>query len=341
MRVIDIEEPRARVERLKFFHEAEAYGQDVAPQLTAPFSIGKDPSSIFPAIFLDSTLIAVCNLADTPKLWIRDEYPERYDAALLRAIRNAADVCDEIGRIKRAEAKDKGGASGLFTKTPQAFRPRIQNKKTLHKALLGASVLNQKLRLTWFNAAAHWGDHFMITSVAGKTKYNYNLSVGADGSITYIPDAQPFGLREDVFNTLMDAGLELFETRFNPDTFSEACRNLIETSAAVDTRSIQDAFRAYEHEDISTVVSRYGVFSSKRSDYVTSHRYQGITFAAGSHADICMLYPDLDAEVVRAVIPILDDRWQIAVLGKSPEDFPPLTEALITDRVESTDFGYN
>lgn len=341
MRVIDIDEPRARIERLRLFHEAEAYGQDVNPQLTAPFSIGKDPSSIFPAVFLDSTLVAVCNLTNTPKLWIRDEYPERYDTALLRAIRNAADVCDEIGRIKRAEAKDKGGASGLFTKTPQAFRPRLQDKKTLHKALLGASVLNQKLRLTWFNAAARCGERFMITSVAGKTKYNYNLSVGTEGCITYIPDAHPFGLREDVFNTLMDAGLELFETRFDPDDFSEACRNLIKTSAAVDTRSIQDAFRAYEHEDVSTVVSRCGVFSSKRADYVTNHRYQGITFATGSHADICMLYPDLDAKVIRSAIPILDNRWQIEVLGKSPEDFPPLTEALITERVESTDFGYN
>lgn len=341
MRILEIDETKARIERLRFYHEAEDYGQDADPKLTAPFSIGTEIGGVGAAIFIDSTQVATFDLRDSPKLVLRDAYPTRFDGAILRAIRNAADVCDEIGKIKRAEAKEKGGSSGLFTKTPEIFQPRLQSADMLKKALIGATALNQKITFTWENASPTTPEGFLLWGNAGKTSHLHRVQVSQDGVFTYSGrQHQTYGLRAEEFNRLMDEGLKVFEARFEPQAFTTACEEIVAASQGFDVETITRAYAQTDRDEAAHVVSRFGLMSTRQIGYFTQHRYHGMLFSGGHDHIICTLYPDLDRHLVDATVHVMDCRMKAAVMGRTIEDFPMLSDALIQSRVEAVDCGY-
>ncbi len=153
MRQLELDGTKARYERLKLLPQAETFGVEISDEMTAPFHVRWDEPRRACGVFLESTLVAKVD-AGAMKIFIREGYPERFDHAILRAVRNAADAADEIGKRQRSEGKEKSSETGLFTRTSVGFRPEIQDEETFHRAALGLESLNRKLH---FNRYAQTG----------------------------------------------------------------------------------------------------------------------------------------------------------------------------------------
>lgn len=344
MRFIPLDQPKARYERIKLIDQAETYGQELDPHATAPFTVRWNAPTRSPGVFIDDTCVAHVSFDQkTPMLRVREGCPEKFDFALLRALRNTMDVTDTIGKMQRAEAREKKGDEGLFTRTTTAFRPEIQDADDMHKALLGLETLDKRIGCHVFTNKAHIPDQFYITASFGRQGHAFNVYIRPDGLVS--DDANSaYGFRESSLNAALREGLSIFNERMIPARLEEACRALISSSAPIDETSLQAEYGATPLDKRNqTVITRSGGLSSVQKFRSTWHRFQGIRFAQGINFEGTDLPPSfaVDKDLIKRAGTIMNLRWQAATLGKDIKDYPLLTEDLLESRMADIDFGYD
>lgn len=343
MRTLPLEGPRARYDRIKLLTLAEDFGKELLPDATAPFAVRWDAQRRRLSLLLDETLVAEVKVRDEGGvLDIRDVYPERFDFALLRAVRNVADMTDEVGKLKRAVDKEKSGETGLFTRTPVAFATRIQDWDVMHKALRGAEALNKKLCVQMYTPE-DLDDYFSIYAHFGRARHRFNIRCTQNGLRVTIYDETGYGLREETLNDLLDAGLALYDERMTPERLEAACRKLIAETGDVDAETIHADYHSVDKTRNEEAALKVGPFTTFKRGYWPQHRFNGVRFAQQTIRPLECLPAGVivDQDLVEDAAKNLTMRWEALAIGKRISDYPLLTEALISARIENTDFGYD
>lgn len=346
-RQIPLDGPKARYQRIKQLSEAADYGLELTEHATAPFTVRWDPLIDKPTVCLRQTRLATveCDaIADAPTLRVRPGYPEEHDAVLLRALRNAADVADEVGRRQRAAAKEKasGKSAPLLTRTRTEFTVRM-GYADLAKALWGAESLDPKLR-----PEVRGQGGFTLEAYSGNTCHTFPFVPVEDGFRVAHAGYASFFLKEDVFLGRLEQGRAAWDARFDADLL-KADIDLLMRAGRVDKFTIESSYEAAlrkERVDIS-VTARFRGFSMLYRGGNLDLHHAGIRVAdtpphdkKGTSLWGGMLSPEFTKELSEAR-KMMEAHWRAAAIGHRAEDYPVLRDGLIAQEVSRVDFGYD
>lgn len=372
MRKIEIEGPRARIERLKLLDAAEEYGLELAPESTAPFTVRwvETEYEKYAGVFLKSTFIGKVDMTNKkPMLLIRKEYPAQHDNALLRALRNAADLTDMIGKMQREETRNETipDPSGVLSKDKIAYDFHITDAETLNKALLGVEALHPNITFSWQKGVPNKiHPYFSVRVHLGKAEHGFKIEHREDRMVVCFSDYdrygvksemfkeivdaglaaydEPHGVQEEALNALLDEGLKVFNERFIPETFMTACRTLIAHTPLIDAESLMGDYTARDPQTLRAVKTfATGPFKTLDGSYHREHSYHGMRFSSAAYGYKNSLLPKsvpVDPQIFNQAVEILTLRWTAETLGKRVSDYPLLTADLIAEKINAADFGY-
>lgn len=349
MRKIEIEGPRARMERLKLLDAAEEYGLELAPEATAPFTVRwvETEYEKYAGVFLKSTFIGKVDMTSKkPMLLIRKEYPAQHDNALLRALRNAADLTDMIGKMQREETRNETipDPSGVLSKDKIAYDFHITDAETLNKALLGVEALHPNITFSWQKGVPNKiHPYFSVRVHLGKAEHGFKIEHREDRMVVCFSDYDRYGVKSEMFKEIVDAGLAAYDERMDPDQLVSACRDLIAQSVPMDIDTIYKDYQTSKKTRGSKTMFSFGPLSSVRKGMSVVNRFNGIRFSynEGPSDDFLPGGESTPKNVLSKASMIMMLTWRAMEMGKTPADYPLLTPERISAEIENTDFGYD
>lgn len=343
MRVVDIEGTKAQYLRVSLLRKAKDYGQNLTPGATAPFTVRWCDVRKAAGVFLDETLLAVVDTEEEqPKLVVNDSYPERYDFALKRALRNAVEVCDAIGKMKRTENRQEKKRP-LCIKNAVMFRVEgtIDDVRAsvlgLQKDLPDLRFVDDKDGESLFYAQGY---------------YAFVRLFQEDGFVRMQPDPDGSGFDETAMRAALIRGKRVWEA-FSPQEFVNDVRALM-SEPEFDEERIWELARNASLPEHTAHLTEYRSLSYK--DGSLSIMSRGIPvidrlFFEGQPPQPPQTSPRMiarfaedgvewDAQAFLKAARIMAARHEAEKMGLDTRRFPKPTEALITKLIEETDFGY-
>lgn len=348
MRILPLDGPRARYERIRLLEEAADYGLRLDPQATAPFTVRWNSSRKLAEVCVRHTVLAYVNvLYASPRLHVRDAYPEDQDNALLRAIRNAADLADQIGRLQRANARlnrvepQKIAPDALLVKARDATEFSLDlGRSDITKAAYGAMTLPD-VSTRSVTMLGRRNERLRIVVSNGDDDVSFDL-MHHQGTFRYEPKTWP-ALQPTRAGLLrfLDAGRAAWDCKADPKAFSVAARALI-SGPTFDEDTLTTTWRvAHDRKQtVQNATATQGPFTMQHAKFASSGsdqlRFKGILMTEESTK--LMGVPETEREQVDN---LMLHYTRAAELGLSLEDFPAINPMKIRQMVEGTDFGYD
>lgn len=345
MRILNLDGPKARYERIRLLKEAAGFGLELNPQATAPFTVGWCSELSGAELLFRRTRVAYVSTRDAPQLRIRDEYPEDKDGALIRALENAADLTDEVGRMKRAEAAaDKEGKTAvkLFSKRPQPpFTITGHTPLAFLRALAGADACYGGVRSDDFDPD-RTPDQIRVHFRRGNTTEKAVFTTSPDG-LTCAP--QPYAqyhLEEAPFRALLAQGAKHWDAHITPQTVEDACRAVLRATPETDITLNRDYdHAAYYDRLLDAPDVRCGQMSCDPQFVVRLH---GVMLAnQGQMGRLTRVFRTVPADMgtMSAAANAMRLRMRAARLGARVEDFRVINADEIRGVIDTTDIGYH
>lgn len=336
-RLVDLGIKRSRAERLALLARADEFGVEVPPGRLGPFSFSWSALKGGTGHVKFRNLIAatIIRSADGWGLSIRDEVPERADVLISRALLDALDICDEIGRAKR----------NIIPDTPDDYCSRITSNGVYD--LTGWAREDARLAVLGL-ADARPGEAFIGSSRSRFEQSGYPDSITVTGAkpVTVIISAragEPVHVRsrtgdrtisEPILRDWMTQGLERTRAAHaGPGEAFEELRN----AALADDVSLEFFWMASElgkrviNEDRAPIRRDFGPFSVSMNEkgFIT-HSHMGVIYAWGAAGPNLSTDPDLvNKERALIGLPSIQDeplRWGLragvaALLGQDIDSF--------------------
>lgn len=344
MRTLELHGPKARYERIRLLDKAADYGFALDPQRTAPFTVAWNLAEQVPEVRLRHTVLAsVDTRYQPPRLQIRDVVPQDCDAAILRALRNAADLGDEIGRIQRGEkAQKRTPAGAMFLPMAEARKFTLDGygPEDIAKSLYGATALCEDTRV--LSALQRKGFSHPVRFALKRNRGSVVVTLTEEkGVLTYTPQNYPiYHPNPEVLIPLLEKGRAHWDRHMHAARIEAACRDLI-AQTRLDTETVDTAHRyaRARKELVYDAVATFGPF--RMSDAGTVHRglgrlrYHGVVLT-----EDCARLAGLDLPLLVEANAAMMWRTRAAELGRTPDDFPVIDPDALRDAVAEVDFGY-
>lgn len=344
MRTVALNGPKARYARLTMMARLAERGLLPAPSSTAPFSLAVEDGKV--VILMDRSRIAVVDPSG-PSLIIRDEYPVRFDYALIRAVRAVSEMVEEMNRRIKEE---RGFSSGLITRTLSPHFRIYLGRDEMAKGLIALESMEPRI------VAKNEGEDDFSLSVRINEQFAHVRIVNQDGHYVVINDRRaPYKtfLAEGPFRTAIERGVQIWEERFSADEFGREI-GLIRPLGDVDLFTVNTVFseelRAgrvkVHHELIEGKFSVTADMSGDGSPSGIACRYRGFRICTvndagvsdGSDAFRCVC-PELYQQSMKAAMS-LNTRWMAEAAGIDLTSVPLISKKLISDKLEKMDLGY-
>lgn len=348
MRIIPLDGPKARYERIRLLDEAADYGLTLDPQATAPFTVRWNALRKQAEICIQHTVLAFVNARyASPSLEIRDAYPEDQDNALLRAIRNAANLADQVGCLQRANARlnriepRKISPDALLVKARDARAFSLDIGRTdIIKAAYGAMTLPDVSTQSVMMFGRR-NERLRIVVLNGDDDISFDL-MHHQGTFRYEPKTWP-ALQPTQAGLLrfLDAGRAAWDRKADPNAFSVAARALM-SGPTFDEYTLTTTWRvAHDRKQtIQNATAMQGPFTMQNAEFAASGsdqlRFNGILMTEESTN--LMGVPEAERQQVDD---LMLHHTRAAELGLSLGDFPAINPTKVRELVEETDFGYD
>lgn len=210
MRIVQLPGPKARYARLTMMDKLPERGLAPDAATTSPFTLAVQNGKA--VILIDQTRVAVVDAAG-PHLIVREQYPERFDPALIRAVRAVSELVEEMNGSLKEEA---GTMARLITKErPQDFRIAASPEE-MGKALLALEVMEPRI------TASREGETDLLLRIRVNKTFS-QASVkrhGDEYEVTQNRYAEySTYLREEAFRAAFERGTRIWEERFCEERF--------------------------------------------------------------------------------------------------------------------------
>lgn len=347
MRVLNLDGPKARYERLRLLKDAKDFGLELDPKSTAPFTVSWCREISGPEVTFRRTRLAMVDTRPgrpTAQLRILDQYPEDKDAALIRALENAADLTDEVGRLKRAEAaeaKTKAAGPKLFAKGPGVgFTITGYTPTAFMQALCGADGRYGGVFVEDFDPLRP-PPQTRVRFRRSNTWETETFTLGA-GTLTYEAGRyDQYHLKEEPFRGLLADGARYWDANIRPDALAEACASVVRATPDTDW-SLRTSYNYAENYALLAPCAgvRLGAMSC---DPKFTVRFHGVILAReGDMGRLLRPMTGLGVEeaLINDAVNAMRLRMRAARLGARVEDFPVVDPDMIRDAIDSTDTGH-
>lgn len=149
---------KAQAARLALLGRAAEFGVEAGPDRLGPFSISWSSRNggTGEVKFRNLLVAKVISARDGLRLSVRDEIPERADGVISRAVLNAVEVCDEIGRVRRNQRPEEPDDYCARITAKESYDLGDWTARDAHLALLGLADLRPGEA---FIGPANWGNH--------------------------------------------------------------------------------------------------------------------------------------------------------------------------------------
>lgn len=343
MRTVPLTGTKARFARLTMMDGLAERGLTPDAALTAPFTMAVQNGRA--VILLDQARVAIVDPAG-PHLLVREQYPERFDHALIRAVRNVSELVEEMNKAIKEES---GAFSRLITKE-RATEIRVRmSPADMGKALLGMEAMEPRLSV-FQEPQMGYGVRVKVN----KTSAGFSLKHRGE-EYTLIQDRysdyQTY-FRDGAFQEAVEHGRRLWDERFSDADFMTDLAAVapagdvdkFTVNTVFEERLAAGGFAAFPASE----EGRFSVTPDFRPDgefLGSAIRYRGLRLRgdaqdAASVSIFDRLYPEA-REHARSSFIALRTRWKARMSGIDLTRTPRLTEDLLTKRIESTDFGYD
>lgn len=362
MRILPLEGSKAQYERLKLLGSSNTYGMVLDPEETQPFLVQWFPLMNRALITYRQTQVASINAADS-ELHIRDGFPEECDFALLRALRNAVTLTDEIGRLQREE---KGKTKSVLTNQGhEVFRLSGWSPETLFRAIYGMTGKNSHLIPQAFVPGNELPGQLSLRIRSGVVKLSTyaEFAMRSTSQVTFHKDGadlecRPSGyatyhLKGEAFQELLQAGLAHWDATMTEAAVTAACQKLVSSTHA-DKQTINGHWDFVRSADkgksikLDVVASSGGLTGNVEGDF----RYRGILLGTpdtvrSQHgepkfvATPAALHIGVNPDLLKAAMQAMSLRVRAAMMGRTVEDYPTVKARDMRDLIDSIDYGYD
>lgn len=345
MRTIAIEGATAAYKRLRNLDEIAEYGLDLPEQDTAPFRVSWDIFKNAPGVFLNRTRVAHLDFSrSTPRLMIVKAYPEVYDHVLIRALRNAVAVTDQMHKMKKSES---GPKNSLLTTTFEDFEITLSVDR-LHQAILGAERVDPRFQLLAPLKKHAWKTTptLKITLDFGTTTTDVFLVQDKGVIKTENNYGTSRHLRKDKVLSLLEQGLEFWDAHFSAEALHTALLSPPDLSAC-NIWQIEDEYKARitpKPTNMKDSALSFGPFvfcADERNKHMFFDGFRIMTVSYDDvKIDITKIVDMPDPALLETMMKALTLAWKAKILGGELADFPRITTENMTNLIENTDFGY-
>lgn len=342
MRDIAIDGTVTAFRRLRKIDQIADYGLELTPEDTAPFVLSWDPVNKVPSVRLGRTPVARLNLdGAAPRVMISNAYPEKHDAVILRAFRNAVSLTDRMEKMRQAQKDVK---ESLLTATFEPFEITLPRER-LHQAILGAEMVDSRVQL--FRPVVdryRQRSSLIINLKSGNNTQSMDFQ-SVEGVVTpqnnriYYP-------RKDAVLSLLDRGLAVWDTHFSVERLHSALSALPDLSE-VDMPEINAQYAFHLHA--KTLHTKTPTIKIQNLVLMGDHFYKSIFFEKFrimniEHGNETMSVANIvdlpDPQLLDAARKTMDLMWKAKALGADVTDFPKISTEKIDDLLENIDFGY-
>lgn len=337
MRTIKIDGTKAGYARLKTLDKIGDYGLELPDAATAPFTVMWDVAKSAPVVCLDRLPIAEVNPA-LLTMKIHDEYPERFDHALLRAVRNAVSVTDQLAKILKAGDKPK---ATLLQHDHEDFQVQM-SPSDFARAVIGAETIDSRVRLMLSTPTT-----VGIEIDLGNTSSSAYFTRRGDVMIYDHRGYQQYFFKEAPFKALLEKGQRAWAEKFAPGGIRVALES-IPNITEVDAEAINTLHEEQRRADVLISQSpSVEVGPLSMTGWGRDLRYQGLIIARrdNEYRYIVPQGSGLDDQEDRAAMrracDVMQLMWKAAAMGAKIENFPKVDAEKIAALIEATDFRYD
>lgn len=345
-REIQLDGSVAGYERLALLPEAADYGMELDAADTAPFTVAWNSVRKTCEIRIRGTVIAQVDPNDRI-LRVRDEYPERLDPALHRALNNAVSLTDRLGKVMRELRKS--GQIGMVGKEPAPFVVEIENP--MH-AILGAECVDPN-----YDVFIHNRGDLAVRYKTGNNVLNVQTEIDGNRITVSRHNYNTMGVKERSFTNLLNRGAAAWQARYNEQRIVGDAHDLAADAQArpIDRESVEREIRARWGVDDLTFKERilntqvdFGTVEVKMyrgyqsaplaCDIFHNGLRVGRVTADPVCADVTAPFrhvPHIEGAMIR-----MQEMWMCQVLNRAPEDFPKFDAEDVARLVEDVDMGY-
>lgn len=331
MRRLKLEGSKAMYTRLLRVNDLGKHDLEVDPSYTAPFTVRNKQDRVL--IMLEDTLVAVLDPTG-PELNIRDQYPEEYDRALLRALRNVSGFVEEMNRIERDGVKNK---TALLAREYRNSDFSFDFKGNIDEAL------DDRITVSKYD-----GKSRKLEIKHGNSSVNLVISKVNDDYRVKRIFSSSYMIKKEVIEQILVSGQQFWNENFNTNEMINATTTLRKLEN-VDKFTITDEFEIFlkqPYEILKNMPLLHDGHFTVRPAFVrglcvgADALYKGILVTS----PVPCLFDEVDSDTGALIKEQTEDlrlRWKAKVCGLDVNRMPQLSKEGLLDTLEKQDFGYD
>lgn len=338
-REIKIEGTAASYARIALLDIADDLGMALDATTTAPFNVSWNPHLKRGEIRIKNTLVADVD-ADWSVLRVRDDYPQKFDHVLLRALRNTVAFTDQLGKLHRALKKT--GDIGFVGRDTPNF---IMGANEPMQALLGAEQCTPNLTFVDYE-----NDTVKMRYANGNAMVYFNIRIAGTEMHVMRSEYTTLGPKEDAFQKMIQRGETAWRNHYDGAVFRQDLHDAMATPQ-IDAYSVLRAFKEKRQTDDPDfnaqlrISFKFGSLEYRHVDFYNQEVgevfHNGIKVARLENDQCIPMPPFAEHPDMGRGLSNLRDLWRCQVLDRDPKSFPLFSEDSLKDLVEKTDFGYD